>query len=601
MKYSKKILLILMGCCIYYCSLAQQTLVPKPYTLHIHYLDKDTSFNAVAVKLDTAFTNQLSCLQYINKIPSLLNAAGYPAASIDSSWFNSSGTHINLYLGKRYLWFSLVADSIEKKVLDESGFIEKNFHNKPISIGLLAPVQERILNYYERTGYPFAAIYLDSIRLEDEKMYALLKVKKGPLYHVDSIRVYGKAKINNKFLQHYLGISNNSIYNKDRLLQVSRRILDLPYLQEIQPSDITMLGSGSIVNLYLAPKKSSQVNFLIGFLPSSTETGKLQFTGDVNLNLKNALGSGETILLNWQQLQVKSPRLNLGYQQPYLFNSNFGVDFLFELFKKDSSYLQVNAQLGVQYLLGLNQSGKIFFQNQRTVLLASGTDTNNVRATKQLPANVDVSSGNFGVDYEWYNTNYRLNPKYGNEVRIIASAGLKKIEKNNDILNLKDPSFNYASLYDSVKLRTYQFRLKLAAAHYFQVAKQSTVKVGINAAVFSSQSVFRNELFQIGGYKLLRGFDEESIYATQYAVATVEYHYIVTLNSYLYGFSDIGYAKNKYQSVNVRNSFISGGAGLAFETKFGLLNISYAVGKRNDLPFNLRTGSKIHFGYVNYF
>ena len=108
-----------------------------------------------------------------------------------------------------------------------------------------------------------------------------------------------------------------------------------------------MLGTGSILNLYLAPKRSSQANFLIGFLPSANQSGKLQFTADVNLDLKNALSNGETILFKWQQLQPKSPRLNLGFQQPYIFNSNFGFDFLFDLFKKDSTFLQVNALAGI--------------------------------------------------------------------------------------------------------------------------------------------------------------------------------------------------------------------------------------------------------------
>jgi hypothetical protein len=46
---------------------------------------------------------------------------------------------------------------------------------------------------------------------------------------------------------------------------------------------------------------------------------------------------------------------------------------------------------------------------------------------------------------------------------------------------------------------------------------------------------------------------------------------------------------------------VSTGLGMAFETKFGLLNVSYAIGKRDDVKFNLRGASKIHFGYVNYF
>jgi hemolysin activation/secretion protein len=152
-----------------------------------------------------------------------------------------------------------------------------------------------------------------------------------------------------------------------------------------------------------------------------------------------------------------------------------------------------------------------------------------------------------------------------------------------------------------VKPRSYQFRIKLTAAHYFPVGKQATVKTALQGGVFSSQNTFRNELFQIGGYKTLRGFNEESIYATQYAVLTAEYRYRLALNSFLFGFVDGGWVKYKYQAVNLNNTFIGGGLGLAFETKFGLLNISYAVGKRDDIKFSLREASKIHFGYVNYF
>ena len=114
-------------------------------------------------------------------------------------------------------------------------------------------------------------------------------------------------------------------------------------------------------------------------------------------------------------------------------------------------------------------------------------------------------------------------------------------------------------------------------------------------------NVFLNELFQIGGYKLLRGFDEESIYATQYLVGTAEYRFIVGQNSYIFSFVDAGWTQSKYQNFNQNDNYLGGGIGLVFETKLGLLNVSYAVGKADNVPFNLSEASKIHFGYVNYF
>lgn len=571
------------------------------YQLDVQFDGKDSSINTKALGLKYVFANQVQCMEYINKLPALLNSRGYIAASVDKITLDSATASVNVFLGKRQNWVALTPDSIDKRALDESGFVENFFINKPVNFAQVQNIKERILDYYEKNGYPFASIYLDSIRMEENGLNARLKLSRGPVYHIDSIRTKGKLKISNFFLQHYLGIPNGSIYNKEKLQDVSKRLQELPFLEEQQPSELLMLGTGSVLNLYLQPKKSSQVNFLIGFLPANSQTNKLQLTGDVNLNLKNSFGNAETVLLNWQQLQVKSPRLNIGYQQPYIFKSAFGLDFLFDLFKKDSTYLQINAQIGIQYLLSANQSGKLFFQTQKTTLLGSGIDTNLVKLTKTLPPNIDVSAVSIGLDYEWNKTNYRFNPRSGNELKLVTSVGLKTISKNNDILSLVDPGFKYASLYDSVKLKTYQVRANVIAAHYFPVGKQASFKASVNAGIFGSGEIFRNELFQIGGYKLLRGFDEESIFATQYAVVTAEYRYLLGQNSYLFTFIDAASVRNKYQSVDLSNNFISTGIGMLFETKVGLLNLSFAVGKRSDVGTDLKRAAKIHFGYINYF
>lgn len=571
------------------------------YRLQINYAGKDKSFVAAGIQLQASFANFATCLQYVNKLPVTLSSKGFPTSSVDSMWYNDSTMFINLYTGKQYEWVKMQPVGIDKKALDESGFLERNFEGRLINIPQLQNIQRRILNYYEKTGYPFAEVFLDSVVLNDNKINALLKINKGVLYHVDSLRIFGKAKISKKYLYHYLGLSKGAVYNKERLQQLSKKIESLSFLQEVQPNDISMLGSGSILNLYLANRRSSEINFLVGLLPGDGLTNKFRLTGDVKLDLKNALASGETIFLNWQSLQPKSQRLNMAWQQPYIFNSDFGLDFAFDLFKKDSSFLNINAQLGANYILSAIQQGKIFVNWQNCFLLANGVDTNTVKLTKQLPPNIDVNATSIGLDYELYKTNYRFNPRSGTEFRIVATAGIKRIKKNNDIINIYDPAFNYNKLYDSVKLKTYQLRVKLSVAHYFPLGRQATFKTSVTGGVFSSQNIFRNELFQIGGFRLLRGFNEESIYATQYAAATLEYRYLVGLRSYFFGFTDGAWVRNKYQTVNAINNFVSGGLGMAFETKFGLLNISYAIGKRNDVPFNFREASKIHFGYVNYF
>ena len=574
----------------------------KDFFLLLHSEGKDSSFSFLSLGLQSSFSNEAEAMNYLNGLPRLLASKGYPTASVDSFWQQNKNLHAVLYAGQKYNWVQLQTDKIEKAALNSAGFIEKNFANKPVNFSQLNLLQQKVLHYYEKNGYPFAAVYLDSISLQDDKMNAILKVDKSVLYHVDSIRLYGKVNLSKQFLQRYLSIPNGSIYNKEKMQQVDIRMLELPFLKPLQPSDLTMLGSGSVLNLYVEPKRSSQVNFLVGFLPTAAGAEKkLQVTGDVNLDLKNLLGGAEEILVKWQQLQVKSPRLNLGFTKPYIFNSPFGLQFLFDLFKKDSNFLQINAQAGVQYNLTASQWGKFFVQWQNNSLLSGAVDTNLVKLQKALPPNIDVRAVNAGITYEWLATNYRFNPRKGNEINVMAVVGIKNIRKNTDITNIKDPSFNYAGLYDSIQPKSYQLRLKLSAAHYFPLAKSATFKVSINTGYYTSPAIFRNELFQIGGYRLLRGFNEESIYASRYGVFSAEYRYLVSLNSYLFAFADLGLVKNKYQTINLNNQFTGAGLGILFETKAGLLNISYALGKRDDVKFNLREASKLHFGYINYF
>ncbi len=598
------LLFVFMCCSAVLLQLLAQDGVNKnlPYQLIINRLPADTADNGSNIIFQSAFSNQQQCITYINSLPQFLQGKGYAAASVDSIWqLNDSTTGIQLFLGHLYRWFKLNTAGIEPKALAASGYIEKNFAGKNINAEQLQQVQQRLLAWYANNGYPFAKIYLDSLTVTGENIQATLTAGTGVLYRLDSIRVIGNAKISKNFLQHYFNISNGSFYSKEKLEQVSPRLLELPFLLEQKPADVTMLGTGALLNVYAARKKSSQFNFLLGFLPAANQAQKFQLTADVNLNLKNELGTGESLLFSLQQLQPKSQRINAGWQQPYIFKSNFSFDFLFEMFKKDSAFLQVNSQLGIGYSTSVYQTGKIFVQWQNSFLLATGVDTNLVKITKTLPFNIDVNAANFGLEYNWVKTDYSLNPRKGNEIKVTAIAGVKKIKRNNEILKIKDPSFNYASLYDSLQERSYQLRIKTYAAHYFKLGKQATLKTALHAGLFSSPNIFRNELFQIGGYRLLRGFDEESIYATQYVVGTAEYRVRTALNSYFFIFTDGGVVKNQYQNINQGTNFFSGGIGTVLETKLGLLNIAYALGKRGDVPFNLRQASKIHFGYVNYF
>lgn len=577
------------------------TAVCQSYSLIFKGADNDTS-KFQKIGLQRIFHTKAEASIYVVKLPSLLQSKGYISASVDSVKYDSTAGHVVLYTGEQYKWANIHVQPEAEEIMEAIHWPEQNMTGV-INFEVLKIWQQKALDYLEETGHPFGRAYLDNIIIAGNEVKATLKIDKGPEYKIDSLRVYGDAKVTNEFLQRYLDIPNGSLYNKRKLKNISRKLSELSYVQEQRPSDLTLLGTGSVLNLYLKNKKTSQINALIGFQPNNdpiTGKPKLLLTVDANILLKNAFGSGETIALLWQQLQQSSPRLNLLFERPYIFHSPFGISFSLDMYKQDSTFLNIDMNLGTTYQIEETKSATVFVQRRQTIV--SGINTAYILQTRQLPREADVSSLNLGVGYNYLNTDYRYNPRKGNEFAITASAGTKKIKKNSQIENLEDPGdpgYNFDHLYDTVKLSAYQFRIVNSGAHYFPLGNQSTFVVAEHSGIYQSASYYRNELFRIGGYKLLRGFDEESQYVSKYAIGTVEYRYRIGLNSYFFAFADGGWGKHILDNIT-DHTYLGTGLGLAFETKAGLINLAWAVGKRDDSQFNLRQ-SKIHIGFASFF
>jgi outer membrane protein assembly factor BamA len=545
-------------------------------------------------ELEKKFSDRGKAENYIGKLPSYLRNAGWLGASVDSVYYDSTVAFVALFPGDRYRWVNIISDPKDAALLDAVRWSQRNGR---MELSKLSLYQQELLNYLENHGYPFARVMLDSVAISNSELSGKLKIDKGPVYKIDSIRVYGDIRIQNEFLQQYLDIPNGSLYNKSILRRVDKKISDLVFIQAEHASDISMLGSGSVLNLYLKQKKNNQVNVLIGLLPppAGSTSKKIQISGEANILLRNALGSGEVIGLNWQQLQQKSPRLNLLFSQPYFLRSKFGLDFSFDMLRKDTTWLNLSLKLGTSYRSG-NQYATAFFERRSTIV--NGINAQQVMATHRLPAEADVASNNLGLGYEYNGTDYRFNPRKGNELMLNFITGKKNIRKNNQVLELKDPSdpsYNFSRLYDTVKLSALQVRATMTLAHFFPLRRLSTVKTALNAGIYESKNVYRNEVFQLGGYKLLRGFDEESEYLSSYLIGTAEYRYLLSLNSAFFVFIDGGAGK-----YNSSHTYISAGAGISFETKAGLINLAIANGKKDGARFNLRQ-TKLHLGFTSYF
>jgi translocation and assembly module TamA len=139
----------------------------------------------------------------------------------------------------------------------------------------------------------------------------------------------------------------------------------------------------------------------------------------------------------------------------------------------------------------------------------------------------------------------------------------------------------------------------LLIAHYlFPLNLKNFIFFQNQSGFLNSENYYNNELFRIGGINTLRGFNEESIFASAYSILNLEYRYKPNNSSYFYTISDFAYVNDEIIDQTTR--IYSLGFGYSFLTKAGLLNLSYALGKFGDQAFNFGD-SKLHIKLISIF
>ena len=255
----------------------------------------------------------------------------YITASYDSLISDSLTQKAYLNFGTQYKWAHLKKGNVDEGVLSEIGFREKLYSDKPIYFKSVKRVQEKLLNYYENNGFPFASVKLDSIVITEGSISAQLNLTKNDKEKIDSVVMKGNAKIAPVFMYNYLGIKPGSLYNEAQLKKVNTRLAELPFVRSTKPATVTFTNKFNKLILNLDKKRASQFDGIIGILPDD-KTGKILFTGDVQLKLQNGLGRGELIDLNWRRLQTQTQDLKLRLVYPFILRSPFGVDYNFKLY-----------------------------------------------------------------------------------------------------------------------------------------------------------------------------------------------------------------------------------------------------------------------------
>ena len=526
-----------------------------------------------------------------NSVLNELYKMGYLIASIDSFYIREKVHQLYISKGAEIQWAQLKKGNFAEEALESIDFAPSIFESKVFNIKQLNKLFEKVITFYENRGYPFVSIQLKDVEFTEQyQISAQLHLEKNTLYKIDSVQVLGNSQIGKAYLLNYLGLYEGDLYQEDKIVSIEDRIREIPFVTMTAKPEVQFFEEGVKIVLRLNEKKASRFDGVLGLL-TNENTGRVELTGDVDLNLINGIKRGETFGLNWRKLKGNSQDLNVDIIYPYLFKTPFGVTVDFTLFKRDTTFLDLETKVGINYLLERGDFVSLFVENKTSNLLSR----NSFAEAIQIPELGDVRVNSFGLAYVRNKTNYKYNPTSGLLMNLNFSAGRKELRK------IRVLEQNKPELYDSIQLRTNQFKGGVLLEYYIPLAQRSTIKIANRSASIYSERLYANELMRIGGLRTLRGFDEESISASTFSIFTLEYRFLLDQNSFFSVFSDYGLYENNTTGVEyISDTPVGVGAGVSFETKAGIFTFNYAVGSQFGNPIDVRA-AKIHFGFINFF
>ncbi len=545
--------------------------------------------------------DSLTLISSLNDYILKLRNEGYLLANLDSLNCIKDTCNAYIYTGSPMKFQISYHDEIAYLTAQNAGLIRYNFEASSFNANQINQYFENIIDYLSQNGHPLANAKFDSTYISPQLVELRLHVDKGPKIRYGDLKISPDSLISSGFIENYLRLKKGDYYNHKHIKGIYEKLNNLTFVAPEREPIIKIKDSLAYINIPLKLRKSNVLDFLIGLQPGQ-ENGKrvLTFNGQIQAIFDNRLKQGERLEIELKRLTEEDQFLNIKLIYPYLFNLPIGFDGNFSLRRNRNKTIDLNTQFGGQYFINGLNSIKAFGSYRSSSLL--DIDTSKILTQGRLPSNLDYRYRGGGIAGNWNNLDYLYNPRKGWRINFNVDLGLRSIRKNLTILQLKSEARDFSLAYDSLTINTFQSTFKIQASYYLPLHRISTLKLNLRSEFrLNEGKTYENELFRIGGYRNLRGFDELSILSNFYVLYSSELRLLLGQNSYFtLPFIDLARIRTWHNDQFIWDTAIGLGMGINFSSKVGVFNLSFASGSRLDNPIDFGN-TKVHFGYVNLF
>lgn len=464
---------------------------------------------------------------------------------------------------------------LDRMATKEGDVLNDNILNEDIA---------ELLKSYESIGLPFAKVSVEDVSIyndnDGDKIKLRLLVTENSKVKIDKVKIKGNETTKDYVILRELDIPESKVVTSATIQNMKERLDRLDIFESVSTPKIYTSKSTNESGLLIEVKEGNTNTFdgILGYIPpSGNEDG--YFTGLVNVSFRNLFGTGRKLVAKYQQEVRETQELEFKYFEPYLFSLPLDVNAAFLQRLQDTTYTRRNLDLKADFLL-----------TEKFTISAVGNYERVIPSDIANPTFVIADSRvlSSGAELLFDSRDNIFIPQKGFLYRSLYTYGSKKIYNAAQLQSL--------GYKDSYTIQRYFANIDF----YYSFSKRQTNLLRLFAGEVKSDKLEDADYFRIGGNKFIRGYRNEQFLASRLAVSNIELRYSISRKGFLFGFFDSGYYFKPADDVNnfpEQSGFLYGyGLGIRLETGIGVIGVSYALGKDDDI-----LDGKINFGLINDF
>lgn len=513
---------------------------------------------------------------------------GYIQARMDSLTYtiapdsSRADVHVYLHEGPLVRTGALQISGIDSSQIEA---MQGRFASRPGKI-LDAAVAEQDLQdallQLDKSGYPFArfdltAITIDSMETSRSGLGLHYRGALGPHLIIKEIQIAGNQLTRPRVILRETRIKPGDPYSMQKVSRIQARLMRLGYFKSVaEPVIFYTAGSEGGLLITVEEGQTSRFDGVLGYTPGTGDE-KGYFTGLIDINLGNLLGTGRSMMAHWQKRDRKTQDISLQYREPWVAGLPLHLGLGFAQLIQDTTYVQ--RDLSLDLAVPLLENLAITAQINRREISPDSLGSHLLGILKSSTLNAAM-----GIEYD--SRDDLINPRQGVYYATSYQSGRKTNLGPEELLT------------SAVRRTVDNKKMTLDLEFYTQMFKRQILAWALHGRQIRSNEAFIpiSDQFRLGGARTLRGYREDQFRGSAVAWTSLEYRYWMGRRSRAFVFADYGYIYSESASGVAETTKLGYGFGFRLETGLGVMGVDYGLAKGDGAM-----AGKIHVGLINEF